>query len=115
MVHYCLQAAERLENECVSVEVVDLRTVKPLDRHSIVQSVKKTGRALIVHEDNLTGGVGAEVSAIIAEDAFSDLDAPIMRHCGPDVPAMPFAPTLEAAFMLNADTIADAIRTLAAY
>ena len=115
MVHYCLQAADRLENEGVSVEVVDLRTVKPLDRHLIVQSVKKTGRALIVHEDNLTGGVGAEVAAIIAEEAFSDLDAPVMRHCGPDVPAMPFAPTLEAAFMLNTDTITNALKELAAY
>ena len=115
MLHYSLQAAERLEQEGVSVEVVDLRTVKPLDRQIIVDSVRKTGKALIVHEDNLTGGVGAEVAAIIAEEALMDLDAPVMRHCGPDVPAMPFAPTLEAAFMPSADTITGALRKLAAY
>lgn len=115
MLHFCLMAAEQVAQEGLSVEVLDLRTVKPLDRQAIVASVQKTGKALIVHEDNLTGGVGAEVAAIIAEDAFDALDAPVMRLCGPDVPAMGFAPTLEDEFLPNPQKIANALRQLAAY
>lgn len=115
MMHYSLQAAEILQQEGISVEVVDLRSVKPIDRDTIVSSVTKTGKVLIVHEDNLTGGVGSEVAAIIAEDAFTELDAPIKRLCGPDVPAMGFAPTLEDAFMPNPEKIAASLRELAAY
>jgi 2-oxoisovalerate dehydrogenase E1 component beta subunit len=114
-VHYALQAAEVLASEGAQVEVVDLRTVRPLDVETVLESVRKTSRALVVHEDNLTGGIGAEVSARIMEGAFGDLDAPVMRCTGPDVPAMPFAPTLEAAFMPTADKIADALRELLAY
>jgi 2-oxoisovalerate dehydrogenase E1 component beta subunit len=114
-VHYSLQAAETLAGEGASVEVVDLRTLKPLDMEAVLASVKKTSRALIVHEDNLSFGVGAEVSARIMEGAFADLDAPVMRCTGPDVPAMPFAPTLEAAFMPTADKIATSARTLLEY
>ena len=95
--------------------MVDLRTLRPLDTATVLRSVEKTGKALIVHEDNLTGGIGAEVAALIAEHAFSSLDAPVMRLCGPDVPAMPYAPTLEAAFMLDKDKIAAALRKLARY
>ncbi len=113
--HYCLAAAEMMEDEGVSVEVLDLRTLRPLDKEGILASVRKTAKALIVHEANTTGGVGAEVSAIIGEEAFEDLDAPIMRLCGPDVPTMPFASTLEDAYMLNADKIRDALQKLAAY
>ena len=115
MLHYCLEASDTLSQEGASVEVVDLRTLKPLDRDAILDSVKKTGKALIVHEDNITGGVGAEVSALLAEEAFEYLDGPITRLCGPDIPTMPFAPTLEDVYMPNADKIAAALRKLAAY
>ena len=114
-VHYSMQAAETLAGEGASVEVVDLRSLRPLDMETVLTSVKKTNRALIVHEDNLSFGIGAEVSARIVEGAFADLDAPVMRCTGPDVPAMPFAPTLEAAFMPTADKIAASLRTLLEY
>ena len=116
MLHYCLEAAGVLEQEGVSVEVIDLRTLKPLDRDAIINSVKKTGKALIVHEDNITGGVGAEIAAALAsEEAFEYLDGPIMRVCGPDIPTMPFANTLEDAYMPDGEKIAIALRKLAAY
>ncbi len=115
MLYYTLQAAEKLAAEGISVEVVDLRTLYPLDRATILASVHKTGKALVVHEDNLTGGYGAEIAATIAEGAFTDLDAPVRRLCGPDVPAMPFSHPLQEWFMLNPDKIADAIRNLANY
>ena len=115
MVHYCLEAAETLAGEGVDVEVVDLRTLKPLDEDTIMESVRKTGRVLIVHEDNITGGVGAEVAARIATEAFDYLDAPIGRLCGPDVPTMPFASSLEEAYMPSTDSIASELRKLAAY
>ena len=113
--HYSLQAAEKLAEEGVKVEVVDLRTVSPIDTETVLASVRKTSRVLVVHEDNLTGGIGADVAAIIAEHAFDSLDAPVMRIAGPDIPAMPFAPTLEAAFMPTADKIEAALRRLLAY
>jgi 2-oxoisovalerate dehydrogenase E1 component beta subunit len=115
MLHYCLEAASTLEQEGVSVEVVDLRTLKPLDKETVLNSVKKTGKALIVHEDNITGGVGAEVSAFLSEEAFEYLDGPVSRLCGPDIPTMPFAPSLEDVYMPNTEKIADALRKLAAY
>ena len=115
MVHHCLEAASGLADEGISVEVVDLRTVRPLDEEAILDSVKKTGKALIVHEDSRAVGIGAEVSAIISEQAFEHLDGPVTRLAGPEVPAMPFSPPLEAMFMLDADRIADAIRQLANY
>ena len=113
--HYALQAAAELGGEGVNVEVVDLRTLRPLDEAAILASVRKTSKALVVHEDNAAVSVGSEVSALIAEHAFEDLDAPVMRLAGPEVPAMPFAPTLEAAYMPTADKIAAKIRELAAY
>lgn len=115
MLHYCLEAAQALAAEGVSVEVVDLRTLRPLDTETILASVRRTGKALIVHEDNLFGGFGGEVAAIIAEHAFEYLDGPVMRVGGPDVPAMPFAHSLEAAFMPSPEKIAAAMRRLAAY
>ena len=115
MVHHCLEAAHTLADEGISVEVVDLRTVRPIDRETVLGSVRKTGKALIVHEDNKTGGIGAEVSAIISEEAFDHLDGPVTRLAGPDVPAMPFSPPLEAMFMLDSTKIADAVRRLAEY
>jgi len=113
--HYALQAASELESEGVSAEVVDLRTLRPLDAEAILTSVRKTGRALVVQEDNAAVSVGSEVSALIAEHAFEHLDAPVMRLAGPEVPAMPFAPTLEAAYMPTSDKIAAKIREMAAY
>jgi len=115
MHHYALQAAAQAAAEGISVEVVDLRTLLPVDRETILTSVRKTGKALIVHEDTLTGGYGAEIAAIIASDAFSDLDAPVRRLCGPDVPAVPFSPSMQEWFMLNPERILREIRSLAAY
>ena len=115
MLHHCLEAARRMVEEGVSAEVVDLRTVRPLDQQTILQSVRKTGKCLIVHEDTKAGGIGGEVAAIISEHAFEYLDGPVMRLAGPEVPAMPFSPPLEAMFMPDEERIADAIRTLARY
>jgi 2-oxoisovalerate dehydrogenase E1 component beta subunit len=113
--HYCLEAAEQVAAEGIDVEVVDLRTLTPLDKDSVLDSVKKTGKLLIVHEDNVTGGVGAEIAAIVADQAFEHLDGPISRLCGPDVPTMPFAQTLEEAYMPDTEKISQALRNLAAY
>ncbi|TMD09329.1 MAG: alpha-ketoacid dehydrogenase subunit beta, partial [Chloroflexi bacterium] len=115
MAHYCMQAAEELEADGVSVEVIDLRTLKPLDKETILASVRKTARALVVYEDNLTGGFGAEVAAIIAQEAFEHLDAPVVRVAAPDVPAMPFNKPQEDAFMPSPERIAAEMRKLAAY
>ncbi len=115
MAHYSLAAAEQVADEGIGVEVIDLRTLYPLDKAAILQSVRKTGKALIVHEDNLTGGLGGEIGAIIAEHAFEHLDGPVRRLASPDVPAVAFNDELEAHFMLNPEKIAAAIRDLAAY
>lgn len=115
MHHYALQAAATLAGEGIEAEVVDLRTLYPVDRETVLASVRKTGKALIVHEDNLTGGYGAEIAALIAEHAFNDLDAPVRRLCGPDVPGVPFSHPMQDWFMINADKIAAAMRALARY
>jgi 2-oxoisovalerate dehydrogenase E1 component beta subunit len=115
MLHYSLDAAEQLAQEGVDVEVVDLRTLRPLDIDTMLASVRKTSKVLIVHEDNLTGGLGGEIAALISEHAFEHLDGPIMRVCGPDAPAMPYSKPLEEAFMPSPLRIADAMRKLAAY
>jgi len=115
MHYYCLQAAEQVAQEGIDVEVVDLRTLLPVDKKTILESVNKTSKALIVHEDNLTMGYGAEVAAIIAGEAFEHLDGPVMRLGGPDVPAVPFSHPLQDWFMPNPKKIADAIRKLAKY
>jgi len=115
MHHYTLQAAEQVAAEGIEAEVIDLRTLLPVDREAIVESVRKTGKALIVYEDNLTGGYGAEIAATLAEHAFTDLDAPIRRLAGPDVPAVPFSHPLQDWFMPDAEKIAGAIRELAGY
>jgi len=114
-VHHCLEAAETLSTEGISCEVVDLRTVKPLDSGTLLESVQKTGRACIVHEDNLTGGVGAEVAAIIAKDGFEYLDAPIQRVAAPDVPSFPYSPILEDALLPGPADIVKTARDLSAY
>ena len=92
-----------------------MRSLRPLDKETILESVKKTGKLMVVHEDNLTGGVGAEVAALAADEAFEYLDGPVTRLCGPDIPTMPFAQTLEDAYLPNANKIAEALRKLAAY
>ena len=112
---YTLQAAEQAAQEGIDCEVVDIRTLAPLDRQTVLDSVKKTGKALIVHEDNLFLGYGAEIAAIIAGEAFEYLDAPVMRYGGPDIPAVPFSHTMQDFFMPSPAKIADAIRKLAAY
>jgi 2-oxoisovalerate dehydrogenase E1 component beta subunit len=113
-VHWALEAAERLEKDGTSVEVIDLRTLLPLDTESILNSVKKTGKVLIVHEDTLTGGIGGEIAAIISEHAFSNLDAPIRRVAALDTP-VPYAPTLEEYFLPNTEKVYKALKSLAEY
>jgi 2-oxoisovalerate dehydrogenase E1 component beta subunit len=115
MLHHALEAAETLAAEGVDAEVVDLRTLRPLDEETVLASARKTGKVLIVHEDNLTGGLGGEIAALISQHAFEYLDAPVTRLAGPDAPAMPYAATLEDAFMPSPASIANAMRQLAAY
>lgn len=114
MLHKCLQAADAVAAEGITVDVLDLRSLLPLDRDAILASVRKTGKVLIVHEATRTGGVGAEVAALVAEEAFESLDGPVMRLASEDTP-VPHSPVLEAAFQPQVGEIADAIRTLAAY
>lgn len=113
--HYCLQAAETVAASGVVVEVIDLRTIVPLDRATVLASVRKTGKALIVHEDTLTGGFGAELAATIAEEAFEHLDGPIRRITAPDVPAMPFNAALEDFCLPTVPKIEAAMLELARY
>jgi len=116
MLHTCLEAASRLADEHgVSAEVVDVRTISPLDVETILASVRKTGKAMVVYEDNRTYGAGAEIAATIAEEAMFDLDGPIVRIGGPDVPAMGFASNLEHAFMPDADRVGAAMLELARF
>ncbi len=112
-VHYALKAAAELAEEGISAHILDLRTLQPLDKPAILEAAARTGKVLIVHEDNKTGGVGAEISAIIAEEMLYQLDAPIMRLCPPDVPAVGMAPTMEKFYLLNPDKVKDAMRRLA--
>lgn len=116
MCHYVMQAAEQVAREDgIDAEVVDLRTLLPVDRETILASFQKTGKALIVHEATLTLGYGAEVAAILAEDGFEYMDAPIMRLTGPDIPGVPFSHAMQELFMPNPHKIVEAIRKLAAY
>lgn len=115
MHYYTLQAAEMVAKEGIDVEVVDLRTLYPVDKETIRASVEKTGKVLIVYEDNLTGGYGAEIAAIIADESFTHLDAPIKRLAGPDVPAVPYSHPMQEWFMPNPEKIANAIRDLASF
>ena len=116
MVHYALEAARNVaESHGIEAEIVDLRSLTPLDRETILESVRKTSKAMIIHEDTLSYGVGGEIAATIASEAFEDLDAPIVRVTGPDVPGRPFSPALEAEFMPSPEKIAAAMRDLAEY
>src|SRR5690606_36536291 len=107
--HFAMKAAEELEKEGISVHVLDLRTLRPLDKEAILEAAATTGKVLIVHADNGTGGVGGQISAIITEEAFFELDAPVRRRCGPDVPAMPYSPPLEKEYMLSPEKVAAAL------
>jgi pyruvate dehydrogenase E1 component beta subunit len=111
MVHRALEAARRLELEQISTEVIDVRCLVPLDMDSILESVRKTSRVIIVEEDNLSGGWGAELAARITESGFFDLDAPVVRVAAPDTP-LPCASTLERVYVPSVDRIVDEVRRL---
>ena len=113
--HHCLEAAEAAAAEGIDCEVVDLRTISPLDTQTVLDSVRKTGKVCVVHEDNLTGGVGAEVAAVIAREAFDYLDGPIYRVAAPDVPSFPYSPSLEDFCLPTTEKIVHAVRELAEY
>jgi 2-oxoisovalerate dehydrogenase E1 component beta subunit len=115
MHHLCLEAAERLSSDGVEVEVIDLRSIFPLDMDTVLESVGKTSKAMVVYEDNKFLGVGAEIAAQIAEKALFELDGPVTRLAGPHVPAMPFAPTLEHWFLPDVDRIEQEMRKLAGF
>jgi 2-oxoisovalerate dehydrogenase E1 component beta subunit len=113
-VHLALEASERLAAAGIDVEILDLRTLLPLDTDAIKASVAKTSKVLILHEDNKTGGIGAEVAALIAEECFEELDGPIMRLAAADT-HIPYAPALEEAILPNAEDVFLAARRLAEY
>lgn len=114
-VHWALEAAAQLQESGLSVEVIDLRSIRPMDKTTILRSVEKTRKLLIIHEDNKFGGVGAEISAMVAEEALFHLDAPIRRLAGPDVPPMGYALPLEEEFMSSPAEMAQAMRELAEF
>lgn len=113
-VHQAMAAAETLAGDGIDIEVIDLRTLKPLDMTTVLESVSHTGKVVVVHAANRMAGVGAEVAAVIAEEAFGWLDGPIVRLGGLDIP-VPFSPPLEDAYRPDAGKIAEAVRKLAAY
>jgi 2-oxoisovalerate dehydrogenase E1 component beta subunit len=114
MVHTAAEAAEKMAAEGISVEVIDLRTLTPLDEETVLASVKKTSKAIVLHEANLTGGFGGEISARITEKAFEYLDGPVLRLAAPDSP-VPYSPSLEEAYLPNVAKLIEKIRWLAAY
>jgi pyruvate/2-oxoglutarate/acetoin dehydrogenase E1 component len=114
MVYTAAEAAQQLEDDDVSVEILDLRTVLPWDKLAVLESVRKTSKVLVLHEDTRTGGFGAEIAATIAEEAFEDLDAPVKRMAAPDTP-VPFSPPLEKAFIPQVEDVAAGLRELAEY
>jgi 2-oxoisovalerate dehydrogenase E1 component beta subunit len=114
MVWTALEAAQELEKEGISLEVVDLRTLLPYDEDTVLTSVRKCNKAILLHEDTRTCGMAGELAALIAEKAFEDLDGPLVRVTAPDTP-VPFAPPLEKYFLPNARKVADAARRLAMY
>jgi 2-oxoisovalerate dehydrogenase E1 component beta subunit len=114
MVYTAEEAAQQLENDGVSVEIIDLRTILPWDKPAVLESARKTSKVLVLHEDTRTGGFGAEIAATIAEEAFEDLDAPVRRITAPDTP-VPFSPPLEKAFIPQVDDVVAGLRELAEY
>jgi len=115
MMHRCLAAAGVLEAEGISVNVVDVRSLRPLDAETILREARRTGKCLIVYEDNRMFGAGAEIAALIAEEAFDHLDAPVMRYGGPEIPATPMNKPQEEWYMPDAPRIATKMRELARY
>jgi pyruvate/2-oxoglutarate/acetoin dehydrogenase E1 component len=114
MLQVALEAAETAAQDGIDVEVVDLRTLLPLDEDAILASAAKTGKVMVLHEATRTGGPGGEIAALVAERAFESLDAPVMRVAPPDTP-VPYSPPLEEFFLPNAEKVGQAIRALAAY
>ena len=113
-VHHALEAAQTLDREGLSIEIIDLRTLLPVDREALTATAKKTNKVLVYHEAQRTGGIGAELAAILAEEGFEWLDGPVMRVTAPDSP-VPFAPPLESAFLPGTEDLIQAARRLAAY
>jgi len=114
MVYTALDAAKALEEQGVQAEVIDLRSLAPLDKDAVLESVAKTSRVLLLHEATLTGGIGGELAAIISEHAFEYLDAPVMRVASADAP-VPYAPPLESAFLPSVSKVVDAAKILVSY
>jgi 2-oxoisovalerate dehydrogenase E1 component beta subunit len=114
MVYTADEAAQKLDGDGVSVEILDLRTLAPWDKDAVLRSVEKTSKALVLHEDTLTGGFGAEIAATIAEEAFENLDAPVRRIAAPDTP-VPFSPPLEKAFIPQVEDVVAGLKELAEY
>ena len=114
MVYTAEEAAAQLDADGVSVEIVDLRSVMPWDKAAVLESVRKTSKVLVLHEDTRTGGFGAEIAATVAEEAFEDLDAPVKRIAAPDTP-VPFSPPLEKAFIPQVEDVVTGLRELAEY
>jgi 2-oxoisovalerate dehydrogenase E1 component beta subunit len=114
MVYTADEAAQQVESDGISVEIIDLRTLTPWDKQAVIASVEKTSKALVLHEDTLTGGFGAEIAATIGQEAFEHLDGPVRRIAAPDTP-VPFAPVLEKAFIPQVDDVVAGIKELAEY
>jgi 2-oxoisovalerate dehydrogenase E1 component beta subunit len=114
MVHTAAEAAGEIAKEGSEVEVLDLRTLIPWDKARVLEDVRRTSKVLVLHEDTRTGGFGAEIAATIAEEAFEDLDAPVMRIAAPDTP-VPFSPPLEKAYIPQVDDVVKGLRELVSY
>ena len=114
MVHTATEAADELATDGVEVEVLDLRTLIPWDKERVLESVRRCSKVLVLHEDTRTGGFGAEIAATVAEEAFEDLDAPVVRVAAPDTP-VPFSPPLEKAYIPQVEDVVKALRQLAEY
>lgn len=113
--YHALNAAEKLSEEGIDAHVVDVRSLYPLDKETLVEAAKKTGKVLLVSEDNKEGAIIGEIAAIIAEEALFHLDAPIQRLAGPDVPSMGYALNLEREFLIDEDSVLEAMRDLAEF
>ena len=114
MVYVAAEAAAVLDREGVSMEIIDLRTLLPMDEETVLASVRKTSKAIVLHEATLTGGIGGEISARITEKAFDSLDGPVLRIAAPDTP-VPYSPPLELAFLPNVEKLLERARWLLAY
>lgn len=115
MLHVALAAAARLADEGIAIEVLDPRSLRPLDMAGILTSVRRTGRLCVVHEDNTAGGLGAEIAARVAEEALFDLDAPVLRIAAPEIPGLPYAPSLESLVLPSLDRVSASLRALCTY